>query len=203
MLLLAPAIPAGRRHAYRRDRSCATPPPLPGSRLRAYSLRTMRRMRILCSGSLQLLDHGYSSRRTRHHRRPIELGRSMRELPGHQIKSSTSHRHRREHRVARSAATPRVGARQGPIRRRQRPRAHIDRAPDSEPGLHGLEAVRSVPRGIPRGFSALGKPKRSKSRRPGPLVHAPRAVVDENGRVGHAFTADAPRRDHVSRDSNR
>ena len=42
-------------------------------------------------------------------------------------------------------------------------------------------------------FSAFGKPKRSKSRRPGPPVHDDLcAVVDENGRTRHVFAADAP-----------
>jgi len=42
-------------------------------------------------------------------------------------------------------------------------------------------------------FSAFGKPKRSKARRPGPPVHDDRcAVIDEHGRTRHVFTADAP-----------
>lgn len=42
-------------------------------------------------------------------------------------------------------------------------------------------------------FSAFGKPKRGKHRRPGPPVHDDRcAVVDEHGRVRHVFAADAP-----------
>ena len=42
-------------------------------------------------------------------------------------------------------------------------------------------------------FSAFGKPKRSKARRPGPPVHDDLcAVVDEHGRVRHVFAADAP-----------
>ena len=42
-------------------------------------------------------------------------------------------------------------------------------------------------------FSAFGKPKRSKARRPGPPVHDDLcAVVDEHGRTRHVFTADAP-----------
>ena len=42
-------------------------------------------------------------------------------------------------------------------------------------------------------FSAFGKPKRSKSRRPGPPVHDDLcAVVDENGRTRHGFAAEAP-----------
>ncbi|WP_216843330.1 hypothetical protein [Phytoactinopolyspora alkaliphila] len=41
-------------------------------------------------------------------------------------------------------------------------------------------------------FSAFGKPKRGKGRRPGPPVHDDLcAVVDEDGRVRHVFTADA------------
>ena len=42
-------------------------------------------------------------------------------------------------------------------------------------------------------FSAFGKPKRSKARRPGPPVHDDLcAVVDEHGRTRHVFAADAP-----------
>ncbi|WP_460002364.1 IS3 family transposase [Microbacterium xylanilyticum] len=42
-------------------------------------------------------------------------------------------------------------------------------------------------------FSAFGKPKRGKGRRPGPPVHDDLcAVVDEDGRVRHVFTAEAP-----------
>ncbi|WP_336644616.1 IS3 family transposase [Microbacterium sp. USHLN186] len=42
-------------------------------------------------------------------------------------------------------------------------------------------------------FSAFGKPKRGKARRPGPPVHDDLcAVVDENGRTRHVFDADAP-----------
>ena len=42
-------------------------------------------------------------------------------------------------------------------------------------------------------FSAFGKPKRGKARRPGPPVHDDLcAVVDEHGRTRHVFTADAP-----------
>ncbi|WP_447949597.1 IS3 family transposase [Microbacterium aurum] len=42
-------------------------------------------------------------------------------------------------------------------------------------------------------FSAFGKPKRGKGRRPGPPVHDDLCtVVDEDGRVRHVFTADAP-----------
>ena len=42
-------------------------------------------------------------------------------------------------------------------------------------------------------FSAFGKPKRGKHRRPGPPVHDDLcAVVDEHGRTRHAFAADAP-----------
>ena len=42
-------------------------------------------------------------------------------------------------------------------------------------------------------FSAFGKPKRGKSRKPGPPVHDDLcAVVDEDGRVRHVFTADVP-----------
>ncbi|MFB8147427.1 IS3 family transposase [Microbacterium sp. NPDC056003] len=42
-------------------------------------------------------------------------------------------------------------------------------------------------------FSAFGKPKRGKHRRPGPPVHDDLcAVVDEHGRVRHVFSADAP-----------
>ncbi|WP_336633324.1 MULTISPECIES: IS3 family transposase [unclassified Microbacterium] len=42
-------------------------------------------------------------------------------------------------------------------------------------------------------FSAFGKPKRSKGRRPGPPVHDDLcAVVDEHGRTRHVFAADAP-----------
>ena len=44
-------------------------------------------------------------------------------------------------------------------------------------------------------FSAFGKPRRGKSRRPGPPVHDDLcAVVDEHGRTRHVFTADAPNR---------
>lgn len=42
-------------------------------------------------------------------------------------------------------------------------------------------------------FSAFGKPKRGKHRKPGPPVHDDLcAVVDEHGRTRHVFTADAP-----------
>jgi transposase InsO family protein len=42
-------------------------------------------------------------------------------------------------------------------------------------------------------FSAFGKPKRGKGRRPGPPVHDDLcAVVDEDGRVRHVFAADEP-----------
>ncbi|WP_152631279.1 IS3 family transposase [Agreia bicolorata] len=42
-------------------------------------------------------------------------------------------------------------------------------------------------------FSAFGKSKRGKSRRPGPPVHDDLcAVVDEDGRVRHVFAAEAP-----------
>jgi len=42
-------------------------------------------------------------------------------------------------------------------------------------------------------FSAFGKPKRGRARRPGPPVHDDLcAVVDERGRTRHAFAADAP-----------
>lgn len=42
-------------------------------------------------------------------------------------------------------------------------------------------------------FSAFGKPKRGKGRRPGPPVHYDLcAVVDEHGRTRHVFEADAP-----------
>ena len=42
-------------------------------------------------------------------------------------------------------------------------------------------------------FSAFGKPKRGKGRRPGPPVHDDLcAVVDEDGRTRHVFAADAP-----------
>ncbi|WP_458040516.1 MULTISPECIES: IS3 family transposase [Bacteria] len=42
-------------------------------------------------------------------------------------------------------------------------------------------------------FSAFGKPKRGKGRRPGPPVHDDLcAVIDEDGRVRHVFAADAP-----------
>ncbi len=42
-------------------------------------------------------------------------------------------------------------------------------------------------------FSAFGKPKRSKSRRPGPPVHDDLcAVADEKGRTRQMFAADAP-----------
>ena len=42
-------------------------------------------------------------------------------------------------------------------------------------------------------FSAFGKPKRGKARRPGPLVHDDLCVViDEHGRTRHVFTAEAP-----------
>ena len=42
-------------------------------------------------------------------------------------------------------------------------------------------------------FSAFGKPKRGKYRRPGPPVHDDLcAVVDEHGRSRHVFAADAP-----------
>jgi putative transposase len=41
-------------------------------------------------------------------------------------------------------------------------------------------------------FSAFGKPKRGKSRRPGPAVHDDLCeVTDEDGRVRHVFEADA------------
>jgi transposase InsO family protein len=42
-------------------------------------------------------------------------------------------------------------------------------------------------------FSAFGKPKRGKGRRPGPPVHDDLcAVVDEHGRTRHVFAAEAP-----------
>ena len=42
-------------------------------------------------------------------------------------------------------------------------------------------------------FSAFGKSKRGKGRRPGPPVHDDLcAVIDEGGRVRHVFAADAP-----------
>ena len=42
-------------------------------------------------------------------------------------------------------------------------------------------------------FSAFGKPRRGKGARPGPPVHDDLcAVVDEDGRVRHVFTAEAP-----------
>ena len=42
-------------------------------------------------------------------------------------------------------------------------------------------------------FSAFGKPKRGKGRKPGPSVHDDLcAVIDEHGRVRHVFTADGP-----------
>ena len=42
-------------------------------------------------------------------------------------------------------------------------------------------------------FSAFGKPKRGKHRRPGPPVHDDLcAVTDESGRTRHVFAADAP-----------
>ncbi len=42
-------------------------------------------------------------------------------------------------------------------------------------------------------FSAFGKPKRGKGRKPGPPVHDDLcAVIDEDGRTRHVFTADAP-----------
>jgi len=42
-------------------------------------------------------------------------------------------------------------------------------------------------------FSAFGKPKRGKHRKPGPPVHDDLcAVVDEHGRTRHVFAADAP-----------
>ncbi len=42
-------------------------------------------------------------------------------------------------------------------------------------------------------WSVFGKPKRGKAKRPGPPVHDDLcAVVDEQGRVRHEFTADAP-----------
>jgi putative transposase len=42
-------------------------------------------------------------------------------------------------------------------------------------------------------FSAFGKPKRGKGRRPGPPVHDDLCtIVDEHGRVRHMFAADAP-----------
>ena len=42
-------------------------------------------------------------------------------------------------------------------------------------------------------FSAFGKPKRSKARRPGPAVHDDLcAVIDEHGRTRHVFATDAP-----------
>lgn len=41
-------------------------------------------------------------------------------------------------------------------------------------------------------FSAFGKPKRGKSRRPGPPVHDDLcAVVDEHGRTRHVFATEA------------
>lgn len=42
-------------------------------------------------------------------------------------------------------------------------------------------------------FSAFGKPKQSKARRPGPPVHDDlSAFIDEHGRTRHVFTADVP-----------
>ncbi len=42
-------------------------------------------------------------------------------------------------------------------------------------------------------FSAFGKPKRSKARRPGPAVHDDLcAVIDQGGRTRHVFAADGP-----------
>jgi hypothetical protein len=42
-------------------------------------------------------------------------------------------------------------------------------------------------------FSAFGKPKRGKHRKPGPPVHDDLcAVADEHGRTRHVFAADAP-----------
>src|SRR5690606_33297639 len=42
-------------------------------------------------------------------------------------------------------------------------------------------------------WSAFGKPKKGKAKRPGPPVHDDLcAVVDDKGRVRHEFTADAP-----------
>ncbi|MGV9194616.1 IS3 family transposase [Microbacterium sp. MC2] len=42
-------------------------------------------------------------------------------------------------------------------------------------------------------FSAFGKPKRGKGRKPGPPVHDDLcAIVDEHGRVRHVFAADGP-----------
>ncbi len=42
-------------------------------------------------------------------------------------------------------------------------------------------------------FSAFGKPKRGKGRRPGPPVHDDLcAVIDGDGRTRHVFAADAP-----------
>ncbi len=42
-------------------------------------------------------------------------------------------------------------------------------------------------------WSAFGKPKRGKAKKPGPPVHDDLcAVVDDKGRVRHEFTADAP-----------
>lgn len=42
-------------------------------------------------------------------------------------------------------------------------------------------------------FSAFGKPRRGKGRRPGPPVHDDLcAVTDENGRTRHVFAADGP-----------
>ncbi|NYJ65789.1 transposase InsO family protein [Pseudoclavibacter chungangensis] len=42
-------------------------------------------------------------------------------------------------------------------------------------------------------WSVFGKPKRGKARKPGPAVHDDLcAVIDEDGRVRHEFTAEAP-----------
>ncbi|WP_170307635.1 DDE-type integrase/transposase/recombinase, partial [Janibacter terrae] len=44
-------------------------------------------------------------------------------------------------------------------------------------------------------WSAFGKPKRGKAKKPGPPVHDDLcAVVDDKGRVRHEFNADAPNR---------
>lgn len=53
-------------------------------------------------------------------------------------------------------------------------------------------------------FSAFGKPKRGKHRKPGPPVHDDRcAFVDEHGRVRHVFEADAPNPGHGDADEAR
>jgi len=42
-------------------------------------------------------------------------------------------------------------------------------------------------------WSAFGKPKKGRSKKPGPPVHADLcAVVDDKGRARHEFDADAP-----------